>query len=321
MQNIFNENIIKEKFVVDNSSDYTENEFNMSKIVALDVWEQVCSSEWCVEAYNFYREHPSILSILERGSADFDKKVTSNEKEKSWYRAAYYAGRDQKSHSRYSEGYMDMHIKQNLKAFNHLLLHEDFRDKSCLFVDFGCGPMTSGVAFAEFLSSKYPKYRDKVTYLGIDASDEMGTIATWVNEVIDDKIFNDHRIKHSNEFKNSQIEDDIQPEIAVLCLSFVLAPKTNKVEWDQQVGWIKSLAKRWHSSIRGIAGCMESRIIYLNPNNKNFHVNWDHVVKYFSNTEFKDWEYCVMDPELLGDPSLRNNFFAQIILGEKRAKS
>ncbi len=44
------------------------------------------------------------------------------------------------------------------------------KERKALFVDFGCGPMTSGIMLAEMLSVYGDKYHDNLIYVGIDSS-------------------------------------------------------------------------------------------------------------------------------------------------------
>ena len=140
---------------------------------ALRVWEQL--EEECCEAVNYYsREYSSISPdkkrikvILEQGAADFDQKYCPDDMgEKEHYRADYYV-----------HGYMGMHLKQNFAALKYCF--KDRIRQPLLFVDFGCGPMTSGLALAQVLSNGY---KAETSYFGIDASRHMVKKAKYINE-------------------------------------------------------------------------------------------------------------------------------------------
>ena len=94
------------------------------------------------------------------------------EGEKPWHRAACYIS---------EHGYMDLHIKHNRIALEKWLPTEDIQNRTLLFADFGCGPMTAGLVLAEKLSKITKSYRDKVSYLGVDCSENMCNFAKTVN--------------------------------------------------------------------------------------------------------------------------------------------
>ena len=70
--------------------------------------------------------------------------------------------------------YMPMHLFSSYHIFTKYL--SPVNDK-VVFVDFGCGPLTSGIAFW----AAFAEYRD-ITYLGIDSSDWMRDKAREVNQ-------------------------------------------------------------------------------------------------------------------------------------------
>ena len=288
----------------------------MTKIDALNVWEKVCDSDWCQDAFNFYQESKEgKTNILGGGGADFDSKVLPDEKkEKSWYRAAYYAG---------PNGYMNMHIKQNLKAFDEFLEPNIFENKKILFVDFGCGPMTSGLALAEVLSSEMPDYKDKVAYIGIDASSNMVQIAKKINSIDDqESIFDNYQIKKSNELKKSHLAKSGKPDIAILCLSYILAQGTNVIDKNNQIKWIESLFDIWHNAVDDIRNCKENRIIYLNPGTQfpkgSYHRSWNHLMNYIrQGNGFEGWKYSRSEREELEVPDLQSKFPTQMIKGKR----
>ena len=284
----------------------------MAKIDALDVWRKACASDWCQEACNFFRKHGiDGGQILERGSANFDSKVTGLAGEQPWYRAAYYAG---------PNGYMNMHIKQNLAAFRQILPLQNFEDKQCLFVDFGCGPMSAGLAFAEVLTSAFRTYRNNFSYLGIDASSNMTSIADWINgsdteqEILGAALFEQGT---DLDLLEQLIDSLMDVNVAVLSLSFVLAPGTNAIPISQQNQWAVNLIERWHNAVSNMKHCRQSYIIYLNPYPSNLHGAWDHIVNYFSgDRKLKGWMYS-SDSKLLRSDNLPNPYYAGLITGKR----
>ena len=234
---------------------------------ALRVWEQL--EEECCEAVNYYsREYSSISPdkkrikvILEQGAADFDQKYCPDDMgEKEHYRADYYV-----------HGYMGMHLKQNFAALKYCF--KDRIRQPLLFVDFGCGPMTSGLALAQVLSNGY---KAETSYFGIDASRHMVKKAKYINEKY--KLFSPEcfKVVQGTQFDPQKIPPSFpEPQNVVLCLSFALAPNTLRPD-VQTKNTAGKLADTWKKYIANQTQCCETGIIYFNPVNYygNLHSNW-----------------------------------------------
>jgi len=235
---------------------------------ALAIWVELAVK--CAQATRFYtakfpgRSGGLQKSILQQGAADFDcKHDPADPREKARYRSDYYASRD---------GYLAMHIKQNLAALQ--LCFDGGIPQPLLWVDFGCGPMTSGLALAEQLSAQNPRYKSATAYFGIDASRNMAAKAHCINEQY--KLFAPARFKvvQSRHFDAGGITRIGAPALAsaktaVLCCSFVLAPGTLQAH----DGGARALAEAWKAFVSAQPHCAETRVIYLNPKG-DFHRNW-----------------------------------------------
>jgi hypothetical protein len=111
--------------------------------------------------------------ILERGRADFntdpDGCLTPDDKVIIY---CYY--------------YMQMHIVSSFHVFkkSDSLLKEYIRDpnKNIVFIDFGCGPLTSGVALAWYYGSLDDKKQQDFHYIGIDSCEAMIRKAIEISE-------------------------------------------------------------------------------------------------------------------------------------------
>jgi hypothetical protein len=116
---------------------------------------------WEREVRNRLPDHHR--KILEGGRADFNtgfKDLTPDDKVIIY---CYY--------------YMQMHIVSSFHVFqkSDSLLKEYILDpsKNIVFIDFGCGPLTSGVALAWYYHSLNPKKQHNFHYIGIDNSEAM----------------------------------------------------------------------------------------------------------------------------------------------------
>ena len=212
----------------------------MIKVEALKIWEKICDwKEVCQANEHFSKE------LLERGSVDF------GDSEERLELAYLYCSK--------GKGYMDMHLKQNLVAFRKYL--QDMpASANILLVDYGCGPMTSGLVLAEILSEHGSDWRERTHYHGIDASRNMLTIAERINKEFDE-LFHDGRfsLAHAKEINLESIRKE-KFDVAILSFSYVLAPKTFKL--DAKI--IEAFPEQWHDAVIGW-GCKETHIIYQNP--------------------------------------------------------
>ena len=235
----------------------------MHTINALTIWEEIAHK--CQEARDYYTqkysdrfpvENERKREILEQGAADFDQKYAPDDaSEKLHYQTDYYV-----------HGYMDMHIKQNLSALKHSF--DGIVPQPLLFVDCGCGPMTSGLALAEILSEQTSDYKTQTSYFGIDASCNMIAKAHSINNQYDLFAPENFAVVQDTEFNPQQIPRSFpEPQTVVLWLSFVLAPETYK-------GDILKFADRWKIYVNNQLQCRETRIIYLNPKStESFYLN------------------------------------------------
>lgn len=108
-----------------------------------------------------------IARILRQGQSDFDEvsfDKSSNE---------YYFPKDKVSI--YCVHHMPRHLFGSYHIFTNFLTPMREEDK-VVFIDFGCGPLTSGIAFRTFAG------QCDITYLGIDSSRTMLNKAAAINK-------------------------------------------------------------------------------------------------------------------------------------------
>ncbi len=242
----------------------------MPAIDALGVWEQLATG--CGEALNYYTRQYSHMTpnnrrkqLLEQGAADFDSKCApGDEEEKSHYRADYYVS---------EEGYMKRHLEENLKVFRDCVSKDI--PQPILFVDFGCGPMTAGLALAEILSKQTSGNRMQTAYFGVDASAHMIKKANNINEKHElfPKYF---KVVQDTEFDAQKIPNAYpEAQTVLLSLSFVLAPDTLRQSDIPSHMLATKLADDWKRFIANRTQCQKTIIIYLNPVDFNgLNVNW-----------------------------------------------
>ena len=108
-----------------------------------------------------------IARILEHGQSNFDK-ISFDEPSNRYY---YPRGKV----SIYCVHYMPMHLFSSYHVFTNGVTSISKNDK-IVFIDFGCGPLTSGIAFWAFAG------QNDITYFGIDSSQAMLDKAMEINE-------------------------------------------------------------------------------------------------------------------------------------------
>ena len=108
-----------------------------------------------------------IARILEQGQSNFDQKSFDEPSNR------YYYPKDKVSI--YCVHYMPMHLFGSYHVFTNCLTSVS-EDNKIVFIDFGCGPLTSGIAFWAFAG------QSNITYLGIDSSQMMLDKAIEINE-------------------------------------------------------------------------------------------------------------------------------------------
>ena len=108
-----------------------------------------------------------IARILRQGQSNFDS--TSFDKSSD----AYYSSTDKVS--LYCVHHMPRHLFGSYHIFTNFLTPINKKNK-IVFIDFGCGPLTSGIAFRAFAG------QCNIIYLGIDSSRTMLHKATAINK-------------------------------------------------------------------------------------------------------------------------------------------
>ncbi len=170
----------------------------------------------------------------------------------------------------YCAHYMPMHLVSSYHIFRvhtrlfttHLRCHSD----RIVFIDFGCGPLTSGIAFWSFAR------QDNIIYLGIDTSQAMLEKAKEINHYGPNK----YRVPF---FKTFEAISDYSELTRILERNISTNEKTPII-----FNFCYFLASRTldvsHLSdiINQIVGKYSKHkmcVVYQNPNHPSLHENWE----------------------------------------------
>ena len=160
-----------------------------------------------------------LARILRQGQSDFDE--TSFDKPSN----EYYFPKDKVSI--YCVHHMPRHLFSSYRIFTNCLTPLSEKDK-VVFIDFGCGPLTSGIAFRAFSG------QTDITYLGIDSSRTMLNKAEVINKYGPNKyrdpfydkfeLIQDYNYDYLTRLLDKYIENGDRPQIIFNFCYFFSSP-------------------------------------------------------------------------------------------------
>jgi len=244
-----------------------------------------------------YKNHPKTdlwdkgstfqrIEVLKRGQADFTKPFEDEESKLSLpvddliILYCYY--------------YMQMHYDSSLITFRVAtkFLHDKFLlDKDLLFIDFGCGPFTSGAAFMDFYKNNVKGDEDlRIYYTGIDHAQEMLDKANQVSmgarnmiPVNPDSVFKFSRhdkdvLKDIKNFKTSFKKHEKSAIIINLC--YLLASESFNLK--EKITQFAELIAEISNEFPNDSICL----IYQNPVRVDLHKNWEKLKQFLKLSKF-----------------------------------
>ena len=218
--------------------------------------------------------------ILERGRINFDMSTLYHEHSYS----------PEEKVILYCCTYMPMHLYSSYHLYSMPLIPL-IKCENILFIDFGCGPLTSGIAF--WAATKQPN----ITYIGIDSSQTMLNKAQEINQYGADRdsrepfYKNFHLIRNYNQL--SKLLEDIRIEnpdetLTIFNFCYFLQSKT------LEIVDLESLAEVLYFADVGGYTCM----VYQDPVSKSFQDKWYNfkrwVITYHS--QFNESGFGWQDP-------------------------
>ena len=192
-----------------------------------------------------------IARILRQGQGNFDE--TSYDKPSN----EYYFSKDKVAI--YCVHHMPRHLFSSYHIFTNYLTPIGKEDK-VVFIDFGCGPLTSGIAFRAFAE------HSDITYLGIDSSRTMLDKAAVINRYgpsrYEDPFFHKFElIRDANRLiglLNKYVENDDNVEIIFNFCYFFSSPT---LDIDNLSDVLIRIMTRYNQ--------YKMRLIYQNPDHQS----------------------------------------------------
>ena len=243
------------------------------------------------------------ISVLNRGSTNFD--VSS-----SWRDKVYTP-----EHKVLLNGvfYMPMHLYSSYHLYNSVCKHV-IEGEDVVFIDFGCGPLTSGIAFWAAAEQLNITHTD-ITYIGFDISEKMLDMAKKINKCGPD---GDHTSGESfikgwpiSEYDNildrlARIEmGNHDDTLIIFNFSYLLAEETFKGEIRVLINVLQETVKE---------NCnYEIWMVYQNV--KGFNRNWDKLKRDLPSINFTALGYPKVVPikykklMQVGPPDTRDVFY------------
>lgn len=170
----------------------------------------------------------------------------------------------------YCNYYLPMHL---ISSYHIFRVHSTFFtnlfasvDNNVVFIDFGCGPLTSGIAFWAFARGS------KIFYLGIDSAQPMREMAERVNQYGPfqylDPFFRQFELIGSHTKLATFLDDKFARDDKILIIfnfCYFLASRTIDVKNLSDV-MVRIVGERSNQNM-----CM----VYQNPDLPQLHENWD----------------------------------------------
>ncbi len=211
---------------------------------------------------NFIEIERLSKKILKQGSTDFNVPTTDE-------RFGVFTPEDKVLF--YCVRYMPMHLYSSYHIYKaHLMSHRVLSEsKHIVFIDYGCGPLTSGIAFWD------AAYRRDITYIGIDISQNMLNKASEINKYspVDNgspffkSIFLKQNYEVVPELLKNIVRGNAGDTLIIFNFCYVLAPNTFK-------GDIRSFINVIHDAVQ-VSSEYKICLVYQNPPKfQRAHLHW-----------------------------------------------
>lgn len=216
------------------------------------------------------KKQTHLNQILERGRTRFDEPYPSTEsipkltpEDKAILYCFYY---------------MQFHFASSLSLYRQkgeFISSNMLLDKKVIFIDFGCGPLTSGVALAEFYKSIREGEALDLNYVGIDISATMQAVACRIQEY-PGLFASSERFIYINKFQEATTAIEMMVESTgkdfsiFLNMSYFMA--AHGLDIEALAAAITQIVERYSDSPICLA--------YQNPASEELNCNWQRLKCY-----------------------------------------
>lgn len=200
-----------------------------------------------------------LKNILQRGSANFDVQTTDE-------RFGVFTPTDKVLF--YSANYIAMHLCSSYHIYNTYLIPQRslIKSRHIVFIDYGCGPLTSGIAFWNAAEER------NITYIGIDISQNMLNKALEINRYSPDgnrnPYFKNIYLKQNYEVVPKLLKDieksNSEDVLIIFNFCYVLADITFKGDINSFINVLKD----------AIQVSISSKVCIINQNPVGYNSNW-----------------------------------------------
>lgn len=239
------------------------------KVVKTPFEQHQRTEAWQREVLDSYknRNFERIRSIVGRGQARFDEPFNGLTPED---RVLMYCYDSMQQHV-----VSQLYIFEKHKRFFNKYLFES--SKKILFVDFGCGPLSSGIALAEHYLESQPNNREKINfnYIGIEQSNSMLMKAERIS--LESSLFHsgstfnffnpyDRNISPFNTTLFSCIDSYID-ETALVILNFSYFFASSSLEVSKLIHFVQNILDEYQLT--------QICLIFQNPQGGSFNAKWN----------------------------------------------
>lgn len=200
--------------------------------------------------------------ILKQGSTDFDAS--------SWGSKVYIPEHKVLLNCVF---YLPMHLYSSYHLYSRVCRHV-IESENVIFIDFGCGPLTSGIAF--WAAAGQRNITRNITYIGVDISEHMLNKAAEINTVgpfgnsdtpFYGNFYEERNFNNLPAYLNSIEKGNPEDTLILFNFSYVLAPMTFQ-------GDISELTDVLRDIVQANLG-YKIAIVYQNPVYDGVNQNWD----------------------------------------------
>ncbi len=192
-------------------------------------------------------------NILNQGRADFTDSSNGFTPEQKVDLYCYY--------------YFQMHFTSSFMFYlkEQEFLRDLIKDKSVWFLDIGCGPFTSGLAFNCWLKKNLDLTTTEINYIGIDTSSAMLNKANQLSKSFDDLRFKETILAPDTAIFDKQLPNSEREKIILINYSYLFASHSLVVSQMLDFTRVLQLA---NSSPKIV-------ILQQNPDRNDLHLKWN----------------------------------------------